>query len=355
MRVLAARQRTRQHRRVGLTRRVAIVTYPGIQALDLVGPMEVFDVAAQLVPHARAERPYEIEVVAREAGPIVCSSGLQLEAQRALRQVRRPLDTLIVAGGQGSRAAAQDRALVAAIRRISRRARRVASVCTGAFVLGAAGLLDGRRATTHWRWCAQLQAAIPAARVDAEPIFVRDGNVFTSAGVTAGMDLALALVEDDLGPELALQTARYLVLFVRRPGGQAQFSAQLGVMAAERRPLRELLAWLSDHLAEDLSVARLSARAGMSPRNFARAFRHELGVTPGAYVERARLEAARRLLESTQLDVEAVAAAVGLGSGDSLRRAFARRLSVSPSEYRRRFAARAPSSDSEVFNARAQA
>jgi transcriptional regulator GlxA family with amidase domain len=215
----------------------------------------------------------------------------------------------------------------------------VTSVCTGAYVLAAAGLLDGRRATTHWAYCDDLQGRHRAVRVERDPIFVVDGPVRTSAGVTAGMDLALALVEEDLGPRVALEVARWLVLFVKRPGGQSQFSAQLAGQAAERAPLRELQAWMADHLDADLSVPALAARACMSERHFARAFKAETGMTPAAYVEALRVERARIALESSAAPIEAVARRCGFGTVETLRRAFARRLGVSPAAYRSRFAA----------------
>jgi transcriptional regulator GlxA family with amidase domain len=213
----------------------------------------------------------------------------------------------------------------------------VASVCSGAFLLAEAGVLAGRRATTHWESCDALARRHPDVEVDPDPIFVRDGNVLTSAGVTAGMDLALALVEDDHGPERALAVARQLVMYVRRPGGQSQFSAALRAQRAERRPLRELQAWVADHLDADLSVEALARRAAMSPRNFARAFAAEAGVTPARYVEEVRVEAARRLLEGTGRPVDGIAAACGFGSAETMRRAFLRTVHVPPSEYRKRF------------------
>jgi transcriptional regulator GlxA family with amidase domain len=218
------------------------------------------------------------------------------------------------------------------------RVRRLASVCTGAFLLAEAGLLDGRRATTHWSACAALARRYPRVRVDPDPIFVRDGAVVTSAGVTSGMDLALALVEEDHGREVALGVARWLVLFLKRPGGQAQFSAQLSSQLASRQPIQELQAWIVENVHRDLSVAVLAARAGMSPRNFARVFTREVGATPALFVETARVEAARRRLEEDGgRGIEAVAAECGFGSAETLRRAFLRRLRVNPADYRARF------------------
>jgi transcriptional regulator GlxA family with amidase domain len=249
----------------------------------------------------------------------------------------REVDTLVVPGGEGTREAFRDEALVSWIRRAAGRARRVTSVCTGAFLLAEAGLLDGRRATTHWSACSALRRRYPSITVEDDPIFVRDEHVWTSAGVTAGMDLALALVEEDAGKEAALAVARQLVLFVRRPGGQAQFSAQLSADAAEREPLRELQAWIVDHLAEDLTVDALAQRAHMSPRNFARAFKREVGMTPAAYVERSRVERAQQALQTSEAPVALVARRCGFGTAGTLRRAFHRRAGVSPAEYRSRF------------------
>jgi transcriptional regulator GlxA family with amidase domain len=307
--------------------RVVFVVYPGITALDLVGPSEVF----------AATGAYDVSVAAMEAGPLPTGRGPTILVDRTLRSVRGRIDTLVVVGGNSAFAAARDGALVRAVTRLAARSRRVASVCTGAFVLAAAGLLDGRRATTHWQACELLARWHPSVEVATDPIFVRDGDVWTSAGVTAGMDLALALVADDLGRDAALRTARQLVMFVQRPGGQSQFSAQLGVLASMRDPIRELQAWIADHPDADLAVERLAARAAMSPRHFARVFRDEVGVTPAAYVERARLEVAQRLLETTTLPVDEVSRAAGFGTVDTMRRTFARRVGASPSEYRERF------------------
>lgn len=314
---------------------MVIVTYPGVQTLDVIGPAEVFSTAG-----AVAGDGYELEVVAPERGPLATSS-VSIHADRGIADCRGRIDTLIVAGGTGSRPAQDDVALIAWLRGAAARSRRIASVCTGALLLARAGLLDGRRVTTHWAWCDYLASRYPATRVDPDPIFVRDGNVSTSAGVTAGMDLALALVEEDLGPEVALEVARWLVLFLRRPGGQSQFSAQLAAQTAQRAPLRELQSWIPDHLNEDLSVPALALRACMSERNFARAFRRETGMTPAAYVEAARVERARIALESGNLAVDALALQVGFGTVETLRRAFRRRLGVSPGDYRNRFRPRA--------------
>jgi transcriptional regulator GlxA family with amidase domain len=313
-------------------RRVVIVAFPKVQTLDVHGPAEVFSTATQLTD----KDGYSVEVVATRPGPLPTSS-VALYPDRTLDQCKGPIDTLVIAGGRGVQAAVNDERLVEWIRSAARRSRRVTSVCTGAFLLAEAGLLEGRKATTHWASCGVLASRHPNVEVESDPIFVRDGNVITSAGVTAGMDLALALVEEDLGREAALETARWLVLFVKRPGGQAQFSAQLEAQIADREPLRELQEWLPDHLDEDLSVPALARRASMSERNFARAFRDETGVTPATYVEAARVERARIFLDSGDLPVETIARQTGFGTVETMRRAFRRRVGVSPAGYRSRF------------------
>jgi transcriptional regulator GlxA family with amidase domain len=270
----------------------------------------------------------------------VTSSGVALVASRGLTQATGRVDTLIVAGGLGTRPTVRDRRLIPWIARTALRARRVASVCTGAFLLGEAGLLDGKRATTHWYACDGLQRRFPAARVERDPIFVRDGNLITSAGITAGIDLALDLVEEDGGRELALTVARWLVMYLRRPGGQSQFSVQLAGQIAERDGVRDVQAYVADHLGADLSVSALARRARMSPRNFARVFRREVGSTPAAYIEAQRVETARRLLETSGRSVAEVADACGFGRAETMHRAFRRRLRVAPAQYRRHFANR---------------
>jgi transcriptional regulator GlxA family with amidase domain len=312
-------------------RRVLIVVFPGVQPIDAIGPAEVFRTAGRL-----AEADYEVSLVATNPGT-VSSTTVRLGVDRTLAGCRGPIDTLIVAGGVGSLRACEDRRLVSWLREAAKRSRRVCSVCTGAFVLGAAGLLDGRNVTTHWASCDLLAEQYPSATVEADQIYVQDGDLWTSAGVTAGMDLALALVEEDLGRAIALEVARWLVVFVKRPGGQSQFSAQLAAQTADREPLRELQDWIAGNLRADLSVPALAARAHMSERNFARAFRKELGMTPAAYVETARVEAARIALESGDAHVDAVAQSTGFGTVETMRRAFHRRLGVGPSDYRARF------------------
>ncbi len=317
------------------TREVVFVVFPGLQALDLVGPMEVFAGANREV----GTTAYRIRVAAAQAGAVTSAAGLDLHAPTALADVRGGIDTLVVVGGDGTAAAAQDDGLVDEVRRIARSARRVTSVCSGAFVLARAGLLDGRRATTHWTVCDLLAELFPAVEVDPDPIFVRDGDVYTSAGVTAGMDLSLALVEDDLGRDVALAVARRLVLFLRRPANQSQFSAPLAAQMAERDGLRDAQRRVVEHPEQDCSVAALARLAAMSERHFARCFTEEVGMTPARFVERVRVETARRLLEDTDDGVEAVAARAGFGTAETMRRTFLRVVRTSPSDYRSRFRA----------------
>jgi transcriptional regulator GlxA family with amidase domain len=280
---------------------------------------------------------YTVEIVAAKAGPLTTSSGIRLIAEHSIALLRGPLDTLLVAGGRGTTAALRDRALIEWLRGCIRRVRRLCSVCTGAFLLAEAGLLDGLHATTHWRQCERLAADYPAVSVETDPIFVRAGKISTSAGVTAGIDLALALLEEDHGRDLALAVARELVMFLRRPGGQSQFSVQLSTQQADREPIRELQRWMADHLGADLSVDALARRAAMSPRNFARVFTREVGMTPGQFVEHSRIEAARRRLEESAEGVDSIASECGFGTRESMRRAFIRTLRVPPSAYRSRF------------------
>jgi transcriptional regulator GlxA family with amidase domain len=321
------------------TRRIVMVAFPDAQIIDITGPLEVFGRAARLLTEERGWHvpAYTVEIAATKAGALTTSSGIRVIADRSIAQVRGPIDTILVAGGRGTTTALRDRAMIEWLRGSMRRTRRLCSVCTGAFLLAEAGLLDGLSATTHWRQCDRLAANYPAVSVENDPIFVRAGKIFTSAGVTAGIDLALALLEDDHGRDVALAVARELVMFLRRPGGQSQFSVQLSTQQADREPIRDLQRWVADHLGADLSVEALARRAAMSPRNFARVFIREVGVTPGTYVENLRVEAARRRLEESVDGVDWIASACGFGTRESMRRAFIRTLHVPPSAYRSRF------------------
>jgi transcriptional regulator GlxA family with amidase domain len=318
---------------------VVFVATHQLQLLDLAGPVEVLRAANRLGGRQRYR-----SVVATPGGvDVVSDSGVRIGADTslaALARSRRAVDTLTVVGGIGVFDAVSDDDLLADLRRLSRRAGRITSVCSGSLVLGAAGLLDGYAATTHWS-LTDVLAADDAIEVRRDPIFVRDRDRWTSAGITAGIDLFLALLEEDHGPELAHQVATWLVVFVRRPGGQAQFSAQMRVRPATTPSIAELQGWLSDHLDGELTVEALAARACMSPRTFARAFRRETGTTPAAFVEQLRVEAARRLLETTDLTVGAIARQVGIRHGETLHRAFRRRVGTTPEMYRQHFRRRA--------------
>lgn len=310
-------------------RTVLFVLFDAVQSLDVTGPLEVFMGAEQHRPGT-----YRIRTASLDGAAVRTSSGLTLVPDRALDD-RLDAHTLVVPGGQGTRS--PEPALVGWLREHGPSAERLVSVCTGAILLAAAGLLEGRRATTHWAYCDKLARDHPGVEVDPDPIYVRDGHVATSAGVTSGIDLALALVEEDLGREVALGIARHLVVFLRRPGNQAQFSAQLAAQTARREPLREVQRWITEHPDADLTVESLAARASLSPRHFARAFQTETGTTPGRYVDRVRLEHARRLLEDTADGIEEISRASGYGTPEAMRRAFVKALGAAPAEYRRRF------------------
>jgi transcriptional regulator GlxA family with amidase domain len=308
-------------------RDVAFLIFPDFQLLDAAGPVAAFEAAAR----ETAPPAYRLRVIARAAGPAISSSGAAMLAEPL---IEAPLDTLIVAGGRGARDAARCAATLAYVRAAAGRARRVASVCTGAFILAAAGLLDGRRATTHWRRAAEFARAYPQIRVDPDRIFIRDGALWTSAGITAGIDLALALVAEDLGEAAAKRAAQQLVVYHRRPGGQSQFSA---LLEADRPGSRfsPLLAWARERLDERLSVERLAGRAAMSPRHFARAFAAEIGMTPAKAIERLRLEASRARIESGAEPIERVAERTGFVDPERMRRAFIRAFGQPPQALRR--------------------
>jgi transcriptional regulator GlxA family with amidase domain len=316
-------------------RRVALIVYNGVLSLDVTGPVEVFSMANDELTRRPAARPYAIEVLGLTGDTVRTTSGLRLGVDRDCYSAPAGIDTLIVAGGDVHPAATDER-LRRWLLRTAPKLRRLASVCSGSFVLAEAGLLDGLRATTHWAATEFMQRRYPQIRVEADAIFVRDGRVCTSAGVTAGIDMSLALVEEDHGHEVALAVARRLVVFLQRPGGQSQFSRHLAAQAPTG-PLRGVAEWIVEHLGSDLSVESLAARAAMSPRNFARVFVRELGSTPAKFVELARIDAARRSLENGCLSVEEAAAAAGFHSAEQMRRTFLRHLRVLPVDYRRRF------------------
>jgi transcriptional regulator GlxA family with amidase domain len=315
--------------------RVAILAFPRFQLLDVAGPADVFAEASRQLGKPRA---YQVQVIGIEEGLLKSSNGLRMVVDATVATHRGPIDTLLIAGSPEIEDMAVDAQLNDWLRRQSRSVRRYGSVCTGAFALAATGLLDGKRVATHWNAAARLAAAYPRTCVEADAIYVKDGKLFTSAGVTAGMDLALAMVEDDHGRELALRVARELVMFLKRPGGQSQFSAHLAAQTAERSSVREVQDHVLANLKDDLSVPALASRAGMSERSFARIFRSETGTTPAEFVENARIDAARRMAEESDLPAKRLADAVGYANVDGFRRAFGRRLGVSLAEYRKRFA-----------------
>ncbi|SDR48918.1 transcriptional regulator, AraC family with amidase-like domain [Rhizobiales bacterium GAS113] len=318
-------------------RRIAMVVYPGITALDTVGPLEVF-ATANLIASLIGRKPlYDLQVIASHDRPVATSVGMSVNPSCKLEELVLPLDTLLVSGGLGQEEACKDAHLLQFLRSASRRVRRLGSICTGAFPLAEAGLLDGKRATTHWALARDLEKRYPKVTVQVDRIFIRDGNVYTSAGVTAGNDLALALIEEDQGRAFALRCARSMVVPFKRAGGQAQFSLQLQAQFASTPAVQRVQEWAAENISGDLSVTTLAARAGMSERNFARLFREATGMTPAEFVERLRVDAARRLLENPAQRRECIATECGFGSADTLRRVFQKRVGVTPSQYRDRF------------------
>ncbi len=319
-------------------RHIVIVAFPGLQSLDAVGPLEVFSSATRVAAGLGRRSGYRVSLVSVAGGPVRCESGLELgTASFSTVGSATEIDTLLLPGGDGVQAAQHDEALVDWVRNMAPSCRRLATVCTGTFLAAAAGLLDGRTVTTHWARAERLAAEFPDVCVDPDPIYVHDGRVWTSAGVTAGIDLALALVQEDLGTEVAQTVARWLVMFLHRPGGQTQFAAPVWVPRAERSTVRAVQALVEAAPGGDHRLATLAAAAAMSVRHFSRVFTAEVGEPPGRYVERVRVEAARRELETTSDTLDVVAAQCGFGTAETLRRSFQRRLGVAPDAYRRRF------------------
>lgn len=315
---------------------ITFLAYDGIQALDLTGPFEVFHGAnGVLAGVAPGRSGYALTVASLDGRPIVTESGLRIGTTTIERTA--DVHTLVLPGGFGARAAAGDERTVAAARDLAERAERVVAICTGAFLVAATGVADGRRMTTHWAWAAAFQRTFPAITVDADPIYVRDGTIWSSAGVTAGIDLALAVVEADHGVEVAQVVARWLVMFLRRPGGQTQFAAPVWNERAAATPIRVAQDLVDEDPGGDHRIALLAERVGMSERHFARRFAEETGVSPARYVAEVRIEAARRELEATADTVDLIAHRCGFGTAETMRRTFARRLGVSPDQYRQRF------------------
>jgi transcriptional regulator GlxA family with amidase domain len=319
-------------------RHIAMLAFDGSEILDICGPLDAFHYADRWLRElGRVSEPvYPTRILGTAAGPIITSSGMRIMVDQAFCDVDVEIDTLLVAGGEID-AARNDPALLAWLKRTASSARRTASICTGAFLLAASGVLDGRRATTHWYYCSQLAKEFPSIQMEPDRIFVRDGAVYTTGGITSGIDLALAMIEEDWGRDIALLVARTLVVFLKRPGGQSQFSTFLLNSAKSRQDFQELQSWIIGNPSADLSLERLAARMAMSPRNFARVFEREVGLTPGKFVELVRLEAARCQLEQTKLHVNVIATQCGFGNTEHLRRTFQRRLKVSPNDYRVRF------------------
>jgi len=324
-------------------RTIVFLAAPDTQIVDVTGPFQIFVRASEIFlrDHPTARPPYRVLLASTTSSKTVSTNcGIGLQGHVMYRSLRGEIDTLLVAGGSGLDIAAKNKHLLGWLRTRATKARRFGSICTGAFLLAAAGLLEGKKVTTHWKWVNELASRCKNSTIDPDPIFIRDGKLYTTAGITAGMDLALALVEEDLGAQLAVRVAREMVLYLRRPGGQSQFSAALSLQSSDRRPIADLHAWILENLSRDLSVEVLAKRCAMSPRNFARVFRDETGVTPYKFVEGARVEAARRRLEESEDALDRMAITCGFGSADSLRRSFVRVLKVSPSDYRAGFAGR---------------
>lgn len=320
-------------------RHIAMVCFEDAQIIDVTGPLSVFATASDMLHHADdGPAPYSLTTLANHEKPIATSCGLQILPDQIVYDADpAKIDTLIVAGGYGVRDAIQDAALISWLQEAAHSTRRVASVCTGAFLLAEAGLLNGLRATTHWRYCDALAQAYPRINVEPDAIHIKDGNIYSSAGVTAGMDLALALVEEDYDRSLALAVARDKVMFLKRPGGQSQFSTALAAQSDEEGAFGKLQQWVLGNLETELSVPTLADRVAMSPRNFARVFGQRIGMTPAKFVESARLEASRRQLEDTASPIEYIAQECGFGNAERLRKAFQRRFRITPQDYRRRF------------------
>jgi transcriptional regulator GlxA family with amidase domain len=322
-----------------VTRSVVILGYPGVQALDLVGPFDVFTGATlNLAAKERYGDGYDVMIASARGGLVTTGTGLALVAE-PLPDPYGPIDTVVIPGGYGLDQARKDPDVVGWVKAVAGTARRVVSVCTGAFLAAQAGLLDGCRATTHWAFAQQLAREFPSVAVDPEPVYVQSSPpVWTAAGVTAGIDLALSLVEEDHGTDVAQTVARYLVLYLRRPGGQSQFAAPVWMPRAKRAPIRDVQESIEAEPGAAHSISELARRAAMSTRHFTRVFTDEVGEAPGAYVDRIRTEAARRQLEETDDTVTVIAIRCGFGTAETMRRNFVRRMGISPDQYRRAFA-----------------
>jgi transcriptional regulator GlxA family with amidase domain len=334
-------------------KRICILAYPRSEILDITGPYEVFAFANWAVQRAEVtnEPPYLIEVLAEQSGPVNTLSGLDIVAHRSYLEVNEGIDTLIIpgglirgidVGGQKSGSILENGVLLGWIKKMAAKVRRLVSVCSGAFLLAECGLLDHRRATTHWDSCASFQVKYRNVKLEPDKIYIRDDNIYTSGGITSGIDLTLSLVEEDWGREISLFVARYLVMFLKRPGGQSQFSTYLAFESSKRPDLGELQAWIIANPMEEFTVESLASRMAMSPRNFARTFQKETGTTPAKFVEMVRLDAARQFLETKKLSIEAVALKSGFGDPERMRRCFIKHLGIPPKDYLERFGSSSP-------------
>lgn len=321
-----------------MTKHIVIIAPPNASILDIAGPLEVFSKATDYINTyiQNTEETYTLHVLSITSSKIIkTSSGLPIICEGTVKSIDYEVDTVLVAGN-----APEDIVIQETLNWLSQHAntiRRVGSICAGAFILAKAGILNGKRATTHWRVCEKLAKCYPEVKVESDPIFVKDGNVYTSAGISTGMDLALAMVEEDYGRDIALAVARQLVLYLKRPGNQSQFSIMLTHQKVDYQPIRDIQDWIIEHLDEDLTVEILAEKASMSPRNFARVFIRESGITPAKYIEKLRLETARRRLEETKLTLDEISNECGVGNADALRRLFLRHMKTTPSDYRRSF------------------
>ena len=325
-------------------RHITMLVYPNYLLIDAIGPTEVFNFTnaalQQMGRISLSESVYTVSIVAEQKGPVKSSSGISLVADMSYEEIKNDIDTLMVAGATHVSyldAAKNDLKLLSWLTQMMPKVRRMVSICTGALILAEAGLLDGRKATTHWLYCDQLALRHKSIRVEPDKIFVRDGSVYSSGGVTAGIDLALNLVEEDWGWEVAANVARGMLIFMRRPGGQSQFSSYVFNEAKTRKDFRELQAWIISNPHRDLGVEQLAERMSMSPRNFSRLFCQEIGVTPAKFVEGVRMEAARNMMLQTDLPMEAIAVQCGFGSAEQMRRTFQRLLKTTPQEHRSLF------------------
>ena len=317
---------------------IVIVAMPGTMLLDIAGPSDVFHNANRVILQKEGFSPYKIILASPDVlTTIKTGSGIAVQCNESLFRIKDKIDTLIIAGFPAADSLESRKDLIKWLQENSNKIRRIASICRGAFLLAEAGFLDKKRATTHWQFADDLQKKYPEIIVDGDPIFIGDGKIYTSAGVSSGIDLTLALLEEDFGREVALNVARNLVLYLRRPGNQSQFSVVLSYQETSKEPLRTLQKWIMDHLDKNLTVDVLAEQCSMSPRNFARVFQKEMRMTPGKYLEKLRLETARRRLEETHLGLDQIASECGLGSADTLRRIFLRHLKITPNQYRRSF------------------